>query len=52
LTAGQLEKALQILSENSIAYINNGEIGQSRERYDAILECAADGTWAWTESRG
>jgi len=52
LTAGQFEKALQILSENSIAYINNGESDQSRERYDAILECAADGTWAWTESRG
>jgi putative ATP-binding cassette transporter len=51
LTSDQLKKSLEILSENSIAYISNGDVEQSRELYDAVLVCGEDGSWTWTASR-
>lgn len=48
LTAAQFEKALRILSENLIAYINIGEIDKWSELYDAVLMCGEDGSWTWT----
>ena len=51
LAPAQFERALKILAENLISYVSNGEIGTSRELYDAVLICAEDGSWTWTADR-
>lgn len=48
LTPDQLKKSLEILSENSIAYVNTGEVEEMRELYDAILVCGESGSWTWS----
>ena len=42
---------LHMLSETSITYINNGETDDTREIYDAVLECGEDGGWTWTANQ-
>jgi putative ATP-binding cassette transporter len=52
LGPGQVRQALQRLTQNSITPIHLAEAPQSIEPYDAVLEIASDGAWAWrwTES--
>jgi vitamin B12/bleomycin/antimicrobial peptide transport system ATP-binding/permease protein len=52
LGPGQLRQALQRLTGNSITPIHLTESAESLEPYDAVLEIASDGAWAWrrTES--
>lgn len=47
----QLQRILQILSENSIACINSAETDALRDCHDAVLEFGEDGGWEWTGSR-
>ena len=49
-SSGELDKILQLLAERSIAYVNNGTGGESRDLYDAVLKCGMDGHWEWTAS--
>jgi putative ATP-binding cassette transporter len=51
LGADQVHKILRMLSESSITYINNAEADDSRDLYDAVLECGEDGGWTWTANR-
>lgn len=44
-------KALSLLAENSITCINNGEEGDARDLYEAILDCQEDGRWTWTHGQ-
>ena len=48
LGSDQVHKILHMLSGSSITYINNGEPGDSRDLYDAVLECGEEGGWTWT----
>jgi vitamin B12/bleomycin/antimicrobial peptide transport system ATP-binding/permease protein len=45
LNSGQVRKILEVLSKNSITYINIGESDDLRDLYDAILEIGELGTW-------
>jgi putative ATP-binding cassette transporter len=51
LGSGQVHKILHMLSESSIAYINNGDDDELLDRYDAVLECGEDGGWTWTANQ-
>jgi putative ATP-binding cassette transporter len=51
LSADQFHHILQMLSESSITYINNGAADDLRDFYDAVLECGEDGGWTWTAKR-
>lgn len=44
-------KVLNLLSENAITCINNGEEGDARDLYEAVLDCQEDGRWTWTHRR-
>ncbi|MDL2401852.1 ABC transporter ATP-binding protein/permease [Rhizobium mayense] len=46
-----LRVVLELLAEREIACINFADTDTSREAYDAVLECHADGSWRWI-SRG
>jgi vitamin B12/bleomycin/antimicrobial peptide transport system ATP-binding/permease protein len=48
----EIERLLRMLSESSIAYVNNGEADEPHDLYDAVLECGENGAWTWTPSRG
>jgi ABC-type uncharacterized transport system, permease and ATPase components len=48
LASEQVHKILQMLSERSITYINSAEANNSRDLYDAVLNCEEDGSWTWT----
>ncbi len=41
-------KVLNLLAESSITCINNGEEGDARDLYEAVLDCQEDGRWTWT----
>jgi len=47
LSSGQVQSILQLLSERSITYINNGETDESLEPYDAVVEIDEQGAWSW-----
>jgi putative ATP-binding cassette transporter len=47
LSVEQLERVLAILSERSITYLTICDEPTAADRYDAILELAADGGWKW-----
>jgi vitamin B12/bleomycin/antimicrobial peptide transport system ATP-binding/permease protein len=47
LGPGQVRQALQRLTGNSITPIHLAESTESIELYDAVLEIASDGSWAW-----
>jgi putative ATP-binding cassette transporter len=47
LGPGQVQQALERLTQNSITPIHLAEAAQSVERYDAVLEIDGDGAWAW-----
>jgi len=47
LGSDQVQNILHMLSESSIAYINNGEANDSLDLYDAVLECGEGGDWTW-----
>jgi putative ATP-binding cassette transporter len=49
LDSGQVRRLLQMLSQNSIGYIANGEDLRSPDLYDAFLEYAGDGSWRWID---
>jgi vitamin B12/bleomycin/antimicrobial peptide transport system ATP-binding/permease protein len=49
LGAEEANKVLRMLTERSIAYINNDEANETGDLYDAILVCDEDGAWAWTK---
>jgi putative ATP-binding cassette transporter len=51
LGADQVHTIRRMLSERSITYINNAEADDSRDLYDAVLECGEDGGWTWTANR-
>jgi vitamin B12/bleomycin/antimicrobial peptide transport system ATP-binding/permease protein len=51
LEPSQLGQALRRLDENSITYVVLAENAELVERYDAVLEVRADGTWRWTPAR-
>ena len=51
LGSDQVHTILRMLSERSITYINNAEADDSRDLYDAVLECGEDGGWTWTANR-
>ena len=42
---------LRLLCERSITCINNGEEGDTRDLYRALLDCREDGSWTWTDER-
>jgi vitamin B12/bleomycin/antimicrobial peptide transport system ATP-binding/permease protein len=42
-----VHKLLQMLTERSIAFINCEPADDSRDVYDAVLECREDGGWTW-----
>ncbi len=44
-------KVLNLLSKNAITCINNGEEGDARDLYEAVLDCQEDGRWTWTHRR-
>jgi vitamin B12/bleomycin/antimicrobial peptide transport system ATP-binding/permease protein len=52
LTPVEIRRLLRMLSENSIAYVNNGDADEPHDLYDAVLECGEGGAWTWTPSRG
>ncbi|MGE6785983.1 ABC transporter ATP-binding protein/permease [Ensifer adhaerens] len=43
--------ALRLFCESSITCINNGEEGDSRDLYRALLDCREDGSWTWKDDR-
>jgi putative ATP-binding cassette transporter len=45
----QAHKFLEMLTERSMAFINSEAADDSRDVYDAILDCREDGGWIWTE---
>jgi vitamin B12/bleomycin/antimicrobial peptide transport system ATP-binding/permease protein len=45
----QAHKFLEMLTERSMAFINSEAADDSRDVYDAILDCRDDGGWIWTE---
>jgi putative ATP-binding cassette transporter len=47
LGSEQLRAILRMLSESSITYVYNGEEGEARDLYDAVLVCGEDGGWKW-----
>jgi putative ATP-binding cassette transporter len=49
LGSDQIRQILAMLSESSISYIVNEKAGDSLDLYDAVLDCASDGGWTWTE---
>jgi vitamin B12/bleomycin/antimicrobial peptide transport system ATP-binding/permease protein len=49
LNSGQVRKTLEMLSKNSISYINIGESDDLPDLYDAILEIGELGTWRWRQ---
>ncbi len=51
LTPEQVARVLNALSENSITYVTIGDRNGWLERYDAVLELGADGTWEWKPIR-
>jgi putative ATP-binding cassette transporter len=51
LGSDQVRKILLMLSGNSVTYINSGEVDDSVELYDAVLECGEDGDWTWRTNR-
>jgi putative ATP-binding cassette transporter len=51
LGADQVRTVLNMLSQRSISYIYHQEADESRDLYDAVLECREDGGWTWTANR-
>ncbi len=51
LDDGEVQKVLRILSQSSITYVNSGKADDSRDLYDAVLNCAEDGGWTWAANR-
>jgi putative ATP-binding cassette transporter len=51
LAPAELGNLLRKLSEHSIGYVNSGGENESRDLYDAVLECREDGSWTWSPSR-
>jgi putative ATP-binding cassette transporter len=51
LGSDQVHTILRLLSERSIAYINQSETDDTCELYDAALECREDGSWTWIANR-
>ncbi|QJD29945.1 ABC transporter ATP-binding protein/permease [Methylococcus geothermalis] len=51
LDAEQLDRVLQILHDNSIAYITLGNGHDNLSFYDAVLELEPEGRWSWKEIR-
>jgi putative ATP-binding cassette transporter len=47
LSAEQVERSLGLLSEAGVTYLTLCETPSEVDRYDAMLELAADGTWTW-----
>ncbi|MGZ8215733.1 ABC transporter ATP-binding protein/permease [Methylomagnum sp.] len=47
LDADQLGRLLDRLNERSITYVHFGEPDEPLDYYDAVLELAGDGPWAW-----
>lgn len=48
----QVRRALDLLAEQSVTVLHNGEPDDPRDFYDAILDCREDGSWAWSEKSG
>ena len=48
----QAQRALDLLAEQSITVLHNGEPDDPRDLYDAILDCREDGSWVWSEKSG
>jgi putative ATP-binding cassette transporter len=44
-------RMLELLAEESITVLHNGEPDEPSDLYDAILDCREDGSWAWSEKR-
>jgi putative ATP-binding cassette transporter len=49
LNAGQVRKILEMLSKNSLAYVNIGESDDMRDLYDAVLEIDESASWSWRQ---
>jgi len=49
LGAEQTRRMLDLLAEQSIIVLHDGEPGEPRDLYDAVLDCREDGTWTWSE---
>ena len=47
----QTPLVLDLLALQSITILHNGERGEPRDPYDAVLECREDGSWTWLETR-
>ena len=43
----QTQRMLDLLAEQSITVLHDGEPDEPRELYDAILDCREDGSWTW-----
>jgi ABC-type uncharacterized transport system fused permease/ATPase subunit len=52
LGSDQIRQILVMLSESSISYIVNEKPANALDLYDAVLDCASDGGWTWTEGTG
>jgi putative ATP-binding cassette transporter len=50
-TALSLDQVMQLLSDNAIGYLTIGEVDESLDFYDAVLEIADDGGWKWKAIR-
>jgi vitamin B12/bleomycin/antimicrobial peptide transport system ATP-binding/permease protein len=44
-------RMLDLLAEQSITVLHDGEPDEPRDLYDAILDCREDGSWTWAERR-
>ncbi|WP_367026611.1 ABC transporter transmembrane domain-containing protein [Methylococcus sp. ANG] len=51
LDAEQLDRVLQMLHDNSIAYITLGNSHDNLSFYDAVLDLEPEGRWSWKEIR-
>jgi putative ATP-binding cassette transporter len=47
LSADQVNQILKLLADHSISYLTIGEVDESLDCYDAVLEIADDGGWQW-----
>jgi vitamin B12/bleomycin/antimicrobial peptide transport system ATP-binding/permease protein len=45
----QTRRMLDLLAEQSITVLHDGEPDEPRDLYDAILDCREDGSWTWSE---
>lgn len=51
LSSEQVEKVLDMLTAQGIAYVNLGDSHDGLDHYDAVLEFAATGEWTWRSLR-